>query len=387
MLDSDTNGAQAIEEKPRILVADDSKIVRVTAKRMLAEKFEVVFAEDGEEAWSKLCEDDSIQVLFSDLGMPNLDGYGLIERIRESDDPRIREQAVIVITGAAEDEGVKRKALEVGATDFITKPFKATEIIARAESHVSYRRDKVNLEKNLDVDLLTGTLNKNGLNEQLERDVSFVNRHNENLAVITFELDNFQSILDKIQQPAAEQIIKHVANTLVSAIRKEDSIGRIDLSKFVAVLPMAKQDGVIMLARRLCEKIKTFNFKVAGEVVSLTMSVGIATASKGMQVKAADLLNVSNEALANAKSLGFGEVQILKCDNSQSEGIAKTPKSDQEHDESSHPEVVSIDASLKAIAEGKSSLSEKQLTIAAAHLQPLVALMSDPQRLKLLGKI
>ena len=133
MADSEKINTQ--DTKARILVVDDSKLVRLAASKILSEKFDPVFAEDGEEAWRKIREDNTIQVIFTDLGMPKLDGYELIGRIRQSDNEAIRNQPIIVITGAAEEEGVRRKVLELGATDFITKPFKSVEMLARAEAH------------------------------------------------------------------------------------------------------------------------------------------------------------------------------------------------------------------------------------------------------------
>jgi len=181
-------------QKPRVLLADDSNLVRKTATKIMSEKFDLVVVEDGEQAWQALLKDTTISVVFTDLGMPNLDGYGLIERIRQSEEDRIRDIPVIVITGAAEEESVRRKVFELGATDFVGKPFKSTEIIARADAHATYRSAKETLVKNLDVDLLTGTLNKKGLEEKLEKDVSFINRHGQNLAVVIFELDDFENI-------------------------------------------------------------------------------------------------------------------------------------------------------------------------------------------------
>lgn len=354
--------------KARVLVADDSKIVRVTASKILGPQFDVVLAEDGEDAWQKICSDDSIQVVFTDLGMPNLDGYGLIQRIRQSENEGIRNQPVIVITGAAEDDSVRRKVFELGATDFITKPFKATEIIARAEAHASYRRDKDNLQKNVDTDVLTGTLNLNGLNKQLEKDVSFVNRHAENLAVILFELDNYKSIYERIGEQTSNRLIKEVATTLLGAIRKEDSVGRYGSEKFILVLPMAKTEGVVILAKRLCERIKSFKISVAGEVIPLTMSAGIATAIKGNHVTAKSLLHSAEQALANAKAVGAGEVQLLKLAHSQPDEV---------------PIIISIDGLLEAINKGKTDLAGDQMEAIIDRLAPLVALMTEEQKRRL----
>lgn len=357
-------------KKARILIADDSKIVRVTASKVLATQFDVVLAEDGEEAWEKICQDTSIQVVFTDLGMPRLDGYGLIQRIRQAEDEGIRNQPVIVITGAAEEEGVRRKVFELGATDFITKPFKATEILARAEAHASYQRDKESLQKSADIDLLTGTLNRHGLNKQLEKDVSFVNRHAENMAVILFELDDFKTIYKKIGEQAANRIIKQAATILQSAIRKEDSVGRYGVEKFLIVLPMAKAEGVIVLAKRLCERISAFRMTVAGEPFPISMSAGIATARKGVPITVKGLLHSAEQALLNARAVGTGEVQILKLEAGNDEDA---------------PVIVSVDSLLEAINKGKTDISPAELEAAIERLKPLIALMNEDQQRNLCG--
>lgn len=368
---TDIRGATIAEEKkPRILLADDSKIVRVTASKILAGKFDLVLVEDGEEAWEKISSDNTIQVVFTDLGMPRLDGYGLIQRIRQSENEGIRNQPVIVITGASEEEGVRRKVFELGATDFITKPFTSTEIMARAEAHASYRRDTEALQRNADIDVLTGTLNQNGLNKQLEKDVSFVNRHGENLALVIFSIDDFRDIYSRIGKQVSAKLIKQIATTLLNAIRKEDSIAHYAPEKFAVVLPMAKTESVVMLTKRLCEKIKAFNLTINGEPVALSMSAGIATARKGNLASPIELLASAEQALNNAKAVGPGEVQILKVEPKQTKV---------------EPLIVSIDALLEFISNGNGSLSAQQMTAAIERLAPLVALMDEQQRQRLIN--
>jgi len=308
-------------------------------------------------------------VIFTDLGMPNLDGYGLIQRIRQSENEGNRNQPIIVITGAADEEDVKRKVFELGATDFISKPFKSAELIARAEAHASYRRDKINLQKSADIDLLTGTLNRNGINQQLKKDLSFANRHGENMALIIFELDNFKTIYQRIGESSANRIIKQIATRLLGVIRSEDSVGRYGFEKFVAILPMAKTEGVIILAKRLCDQIKAFKITVGGEAISITMSAGISTVRKGSPATIKDLVQSAEQALINAKQLGSGEVQILKLEATQTSAPAT---------------VISIDRLLEAIAAGKTDIAKNQMDFALSQLAPLVALLSEKQKQQLL---
>ena len=87
-------------EKPRILIIDDSRLVRVKLTNVLQDEFDISEAEDGESGWEKLLADDNIKVVLTDAGMPKLDGYGLIKRIRAHGESRVQEVPIIMITAA-----------------------------------------------------------------------------------------------------------------------------------------------------------------------------------------------------------------------------------------------------------------------------------------------
>ncbi|MGH1471810.1 MAG: GGDEF domain-containing response regulator [Cellvibrionaceae bacterium] len=357
------------QKKVRILLADDSKLVRKTATKILDDKFDLILAEDGEEAWKILTEDNTIQVVFTDLGMPNLDGYGLIQRIRQSDQDSINQIPIIVITGAAEEESVKLKVLDIGATDFIGKPFKSSDIIARADAHASYRSDKTTLQKNVNIDLLTGTLNLKGLLEKMDSDVSFIKRHNQSLALLKFELHDFKTITQSIGKTNAEKIIKNTAKILSKAIRKEDTVGRCDYASFLTILPMAKTEGVVQLAKRLTDVVKSFKLKMNGEIIDLRLTVGIATVQKGSSVSVERLLKAADKALANARSIEPGQVQLLKIQQSSTKKSGKT---------------LSIDKLLEEILQGQTATDPEHLLLAMKQLRPLVKQLSAEQRQQLI---
>src|SRR6267378_441923 len=106
--------------KQRVLLVDDSKIVRTTLARLIRKSFDVREEANGETGWQAIATDPSIVVVFSDIQMPVLDGFALLERIRQSEEPRIRSMPVIVISGD-EDDATKKRARAAGANDFITK--------------------------------------------------------------------------------------------------------------------------------------------------------------------------------------------------------------------------------------------------------------------------
>lgn len=358
--------------KPKILVVDDSKLVRLTAAKMLSELFELEFAEDGEEGWQKISDDVSIQMVFTDLGMPKLDGFGLIRRVRTSEQERIRNLPMVVITGAADEEDIRRKLFEIGATDFISKPFKATAIIARADAHTTYRSVNDQLQKNSHIDPLTGVLNDRGIHEQLQKDISFINRHSESFAIAVFELDHYQSVFDRIGKKTSDKILQETAKILLGAVRKEDSVGRHGLARFVVLLPMAKAPGVIALAKRICAKIASFKLTVANKSIALSASVGISTVNTGQSTSTSSILVCAEQALSNAQNIGVGEIQFVKFDMDDSLNDIVT---------------LSIDDLLSQIDDGSVVDLNVQFDQITECLAPLFSLMNSDQKKILVSRI
>ena len=128
--------AQAAE-KPKVLVADDSRVVREAVKRFLGDEFELEDARDGQEAWEKLCADPSFDVLITDISMPRMDGYTLILRVRDSDlAGRLHRIPIVVITGL-EEEVVRIRAFACGADNFLPKPLRRDTLSADVRQHLA----------------------------------------------------------------------------------------------------------------------------------------------------------------------------------------------------------------------------------------------------------
>jgi len=120
--------------KTPILVVDDSRTVRAALSKVLSPKFSVIEAVDGEDGWKKLQVNASIKLVITDIMMPQLDGYGLICRIRGSEADRLQKLPIIVVT-SAEDEISRERAHACGANNFIMKPAKPADLIERVNFH------------------------------------------------------------------------------------------------------------------------------------------------------------------------------------------------------------------------------------------------------------
>jgi DNA-binding response OmpR family regulator len=237
------------EAKARILVVDDSKLMRKAAHKMLGEEFDVVTADDGEQAWAQLGDDASIQVVFTDLNMPNVDGYDLLRRVRSSDNGNLASIPVIVVTGAENDEAARMRALDMGATDFITKPFTTVDLVARARAHANNQRITRRLHAQATVDALTGLANLGGFVERLQQDIAYARRHRTGLSVVRLEVVDFRRLFLYHGRKVADALV------LLAGIRKEDTGGRVGLGGFALSLPAADAAGIEAVIARLREDL------------------------------------------------------------------------------------------------------------------------------------
>ena len=115
-----------------VLVVDDSRVMRQALKKILGPVYHVHEAADGEVAWEVLQAQTDIGCVFTDLSMPRLDGYGLLQRIRESGEARLQGLPVVVITGNEDDAATRARAESRGADAVVMKPFRPGEILDTA---------------------------------------------------------------------------------------------------------------------------------------------------------------------------------------------------------------------------------------------------------------
>jgi len=282
----------------RVLVVDDSKVIRNAARKMLGAEFDVVLAEDGADAWSMLENDASIEVVFTDLIMPGMNGFELLRDIRTAADARLRAMPVIVVTGIEDDEVARVRALELGATDFITKPFTTIDLLARARAHASHQREAAQLRAQTTLDQLTGLPNKAGFLDRLQQDMAYARRHQQELTLVRIEIEDLRSIFLQRGKDTAERLLLQVAKSLRAAIRKEDSAGRIALGGFALSLPAGERQGVERMVARLRAELGEQSAQIAAGTVKFSTGVSRPPLETGLSAQEA--LDQCQPTLADA---------------------------------------------------------------------------------------
>ena len=303
-------------DKVRVLVTDDSRVIRKAISRILSSEFDLIEAEDGESAWHHLLRDDSIQVLVSDIEMPKLDGYSLICRVRAADPERIRNVPIIVITGA-DDELTRERAFACGATDFIIKPIDGVQLLARTRAHAKLdqttrklEETSTALEEQTAVDPLTQLNSRRYFLQRGVQDLAYAKRHNSELSVIRVDIDSFRSIYKKHGDQVSDQILIWLAKILVATSRTEDTVARVGGGEFAILAPATGRMDAAVLCERLRTAVAAEPFKGGNVSVAITVSLGLATLERDPGDTIEELLTLAEQRLTLAKAAGGNRLGV-----------------------------------------------------------------------------
>ncbi|HKW37382.1 MAG TPA: response regulator [Burkholderiales bacterium] len=292
--------------KQRVLLVDDSRIVRTTVSRLIRKSFDVREEADGEAGWQAISSDPSIVVVFSDIQMPKLDGFALIERMRASQDPRIKGIPVIVISGD-EDDATKKRARAAGANDFITKTTDGTEILSRIDNLLNLMEAKQQLvaskqaiDQNVTRDPITGTFTPHYLATEGAKHFSHARRHGGSLSVLVFQVDTYGDISAKVGKAIADQLLARIAKLVMGTLRAEDSLGRISEAGFAGIFPGTSSQQALAFARRMHEQLEKAQVSYRGEVLKIGTSMGLAALDVDSATAIEDLMKLAQQRLRDA---------------------------------------------------------------------------------------
>lgn len=262
-------------DKPRILVVDDSKLIRASFAKYLGTEFDVQLCENGAQALAVLEQAEDFSLIFTDLAMPQMDGYELLERIRASENTSLREIPVIIVTGKEDDEQDKERILGLGATDFISKPFHSSELISRARGYATLRTKVARLEQERPVDTLTGLATRDHFMEQGERHTALARRQGFKLAVARIAIANLEELKRDFGVPLVVKMMAVVAKVLRQNIRTEDIAAYFGTGQFALLLVGVEPQATVQVWARLRARLAQFELNVGDRKASLVFKAGV----------------------------------------------------------------------------------------------------------------
>lgn len=301
-----------------ILVVDDvNQNLQVVGEILEKVGYGTTFATSGMQAIERI-KTANPDLILLDLMMPGINGLEVCEKIKSNSE---FVNIPIIFLTASQDENHLLEAFEKGAVDYVTKPFKTPELLARVRTHLElkYTRDQFKklldeqailteeLEKLATTDPLTGVWNRRHLFALAEREITRVHRYNRPLSLLIIDIDHFKIINDTYGHAGGDEVLAILAKTVLNCLRKADFFGRFGGEEFVAFLPETTLKTAVAAAERIRENLANIVISVDEQQIRITVSIGVASYQKeDLTIDA--LLQRADKALYQAKNQGRNQV-------------------------------------------------------------------------------
>jgi two-component system, cell cycle response regulator len=298
-----------------LLIIDDSQAIRSQVAEILAGGTlfrNILQAADGVEGFKLLVNND-IDLILCDIEMPGIDGLKFLSMLQSRQD--LKEKPVIMLT-SHDDLELKVRGLESGASDYITKPFEPTELVARLRVHMQIKvlRDELQRSNKLLMELsqtdpLTRLGNRRHLFDRLKVELCRCQRSGQPIALIMADIDHFKRVNDHYGHQAGDQILQRIAELLQEQLRSYDTATRFGGEEFCLVLPETSLEEAQDIAERVLLLGDRPDLRLQHLEGKLTLSIGIAAFDGKKAVSADELVQLAGMALAEAKQAGRNQVR------------------------------------------------------------------------------
>ena len=286
-----------IEDHP-----DQRDLLAIVLQR---EGYRVITAANGVEALEKLNQEE-VHIALSDIMMPKMDGFELINKIRSNS--ALRHIYMILITARIQ-EGDRVRGLDLGADDYITKPFSFSELLARVRVGSRVVQYQQHLEYQTQTDSLTGLFNRRAFEKKIGEEFERSKRYEHPLSVLIFDIDNFKIINDTYGHHGGDAALIKISEILRDKTRRSDFPSRYGGEEFVLILPDTDQESSLQVAKKFHEEIRSCSFGTANKPFLLTVSMGLASTSIKEYSDWRQMVDDADRALYQAKNAGKDRIE------------------------------------------------------------------------------
>lgn len=260
--------ASASDQRGSILVVEDDQDTQDMLRTLLERHgYQVATADGGMEALSQL-QQAHFDLVLSDVSMAHGDGLTLVAKVRELG----LKDVPVILMSAQHDTKRRVSGLNLGADDFVPKPFDVEELLARLRAQLRRSDRQAELVRDSLLDPLTHVLNRRGFSELFASHSALLRRRPGTLSVLMIDLDGFKQVNDVHGHAAGDHVLVEVARMLTHTVRASDRVGRLGGDEFAILLPEANLE----VAHTLATRVRALSPLAVEITPQLTLSVGLS---------------------------------------------------------------------------------------------------------------
>lgn len=291
----------------KVLVIDDVEMNASLIASVVATLCDVQSATSSQKGLDMAMQYQPDLILL-DVLMPEMDGFEVFRKLKN--EPRTAHIPVIFLTGVAQ-ANVEELCLNMGAADFIAKPFRTAVLLARVRNHLELVHQRQLLERLSHSDGLTGIANRRYFNTMLSREFSRMQRHSQSLALLMLDVDDFKVFNDHYGHLHGDDCLQQVAQAIAQCLQRPgDMVARYGGEEFVCLLPDTTLDGALKLAGDIQAAIAALGIPhvKAQTAEFVTISMGVAAMPASELVNGQQLLGSADARLYRAKRSGRNRI-------------------------------------------------------------------------------
>jgi len=295
-----------------LVIDDDASIHRAVAQRLEGVVDQVLKAGSPTKGLQFAIQERP-DVILLDLNMPQIDGFKVCRHLQEH--PTTRDIPILFIT-ADQNPDHLAKALDAGASDYISKPFNAIELEARVRVALRTKQMIDLLQERARIDAVTSLNNRASMDDALVAAAAAFKRTDQPFSLLMIDLDHFKKINDTYGHGIGDDVLRRVGASIRASCRPYDVACRFGGDEFGVILAQNDIAGAEQISSRIIDGINKIKLRTGGEEIRVTCSGGLASASQMPSgFESADLLKVADEALYSAKSEGRNRLAVATPEN------------------------------------------------------------------------
>ncbi len=298
-----------MKNKKTILIIDDS-IENLDIISEILREYDVVDSTSARSAF-EIVKEEHIDLILLDIIMPDIDGFEACKHFKLHKESS--SIPIIFLTAKSDEESIEQ-AYDLGGIDYVSKPVKPKELLARVKIQLELQQLLFDLKQSQDelkllasTDYMTGLYNRRYFHSIAKNIVALDMREGKESAFIMLDIDRFKYINDTYGHDIGDRVIIYLADTLKELKRESDLLFRFGGDEFLILLPNTSQEGAMHLAQKIRGYIEEQGLKIEEGKIDFTISLGVSVLHKSdTEIEGAIIR--SDKALYNAKESGRNSI-------------------------------------------------------------------------------